>query len=294
MKISVIIPNYNGAQTLPLVLAALQTQSLPANEIIIVDDGSSDNSLEILSRYPEVTVLRQFNSGAPVARNKAIQAAKMELIVMIDNDIIPAPDFLRNHHATHEQHADSKTAVVGLTRWDLSLKLTPFMRWLENGAQFDYHRLAGKSEVDFQAFYTSNLSIKREFIAENLFDESFRLPGATAYEDTELGYRLCELGMKLYFNPAALAYHHEQKTLSQVAKRRFNEGQIAKLLYAKYPAISNYFRDDLKNLISPLLRSALGVPIVWLAKFFENRLYAGPIFWLALLRSYEQGKYAAR
>ncbi len=54
MKISVIIPNYNGASTLPLVLAALQTQSLPASEIIIVDDGSSDNSLEILKRGPKL------------------------------------------------------------------------------------------------------------------------------------------------------------------------------------------------------------------------------------------------
>lgn len=294
MKISVILPNYNGATTLPRVIPALQAQSLPASEIIVVDDGSTDNSLEILSRYPEVKVLRQFNSGAPAARNKAIQAATGELVVMIDNDIIPTTDFLRAHHATHEQHAGPKTAVVGLTRWDQSLKLTPFMRWLENGAQFDYQRLAGKSEVDFQAFYTSNLSIKREFIEKNLFDESFRLPGATAYEDTELGYRLSGLGMKLFFNPAALSYHHEQKTLSQVATRRFNEGRVAKLLYAKYPDIAHYFREDLKNLVSPLLRSSLGIPVVWLAKLLENRLYVGPIFWLALLRSYEQGKYAAR
>lgn len=293
MKISVVIPNYNGSTTLPLVLKGLQNQPQSADEIIIVDDGSTDNSLEILANYPEVKVISQSNSGAPVARNKGINAATGELVVLLDNDIIPSKDFLFEHLNWHKKYSDPKLAIVGLTLWDPSLELTPFMRWLGQGAQFDYQRLSGKTEVDFQAFYTSNLSIRRDFILENLFDESFKLAGATAFEDTELGFRLQKLGMKLVFNPQALAYHHEYKSFESMAKRNFNQGKISKLLYTKHPEIRAYFKENLKDLVSPLLCSPLGLPVVWLAKFLQNKVNVSPIFWLALLRYYEQGKHEA-
>lgn len=292
MKISVVIPNYNGEATLPKVLAALKSQSHRPDEVIVVDDGSTDSSLTVLKEFPEVRLVAQVNRGAPVARNRGVKEATGEVVIFLDNDIIPTPQFIAEH-AKIQQDLNPKLVVVGKTAWDPALRITPFMHWLEEGAQFDYRRMS-RGEVDFQSFYTSNLSLKRQFIADNPFDEKFNLSGATAYEDTELGFRLQKLGMRILYNQFALAYHHEIKDFDLVSKRRFNEGRLSRLLYAKHPEIAHYFKDSLKDLVSPIIRSPLGAVPVWLSQWGQTKINLGPIFWLALLRYYEQGKHAPR
>lgn len=294
MKVSVVIPNYNGTETLPLVWQGLSNQTRPADEIIFVDDGSTDNSSDILKGFDRAKVLTQKNSGAPIARNRGIREATGEIVIFIDNDIIPTSNFIAEHLKTHDKYLDEKTAVVGLTVWDPALKLTPFQKWLGEGMQFDYHRLSGKERADFLAFYTSNLSLHRKFLLENPFDEEFRLPGATAFEDTELGFRLEQAGMNLYFNPEALAYHHEEKTLSQVAERKFKEGQISHLLYEKHPEIARFNKEGIKKLTRPLFYSPLGDFAAWLARIFEQRVKIGPVFYVALMKRYIEGQDATR
>jgi len=291
MTISVVIPNFNGEATLPKILAALKSQSHRPDEVIVVDDGSTDGSLRQLQEFPEVKLIKQANQGAPVARNRGVKEAAGEVVIFLDNDIIPTPQFIAEH-AKLQAEASLKLVVVGKTIWDPAIKITPFMRWLEDGAQFDYRRME-RGQVDFQSFYTSNLSIKRQFILDHHFDEEFKLPGATAFEDTELGYRLQEQGMVIRYNPFALAYHHEVKDFDLVARRRFNEGRVSRMLYDKHPEIAGYFKDSLKSMIAPFILSPLGGILVWLARWGQDKINLGPIFWLALLRSYEEGKRAA-
>jgi glycosyltransferase involved in cell wall biosynthesis len=84
MKISVIIPSWNRADRLAAALDSVRAQSLVPHEIIVVDDGSTDNTRELLSRhYPEVRYLYQQNNGVSSARNTGIMAASGDWIALL-------------------------------------------------------------------------------------------------------------------------------------------------------------------------------------------------------------------
>ena len=71
-RVSVLIPVYNGAATIGRALASVFAQTLPAFEIVVVDDGSTDNTASVLAGYGDkICVVRQVNRGLPAARNAA-------------------------------------------------------------------------------------------------------------------------------------------------------------------------------------------------------------------------------
>ena len=87
MSISVIVPTYNRAELLPATLDAILAQTLPPDEIIVVDDGSRDASLTVLQRYaPRVRTIPIENSGELVARNTGLRAACGDLVAFCDSD----------------------------------------------------------------------------------------------------------------------------------------------------------------------------------------------------------------
>src|SRR5690242_9364638 len=85
-RISVVIPCYNGARFLDETIQSVLHQRYPATEIVVVDDGSTDRSLDILARYPDVRVLRQRNGGVAAARNTGLQYTTGEYVVFLDHD----------------------------------------------------------------------------------------------------------------------------------------------------------------------------------------------------------------
>jgi len=95
MTISVVIPTYNRASFLPATLDAVLAQTLPPDEIIVVDDGSEDETQEVLRSYaPQVRHLRIPNSGELVARNTGVRAASGNLVAFCDSDDLWRPGFL--------------------------------------------------------------------------------------------------------------------------------------------------------------------------------------------------------
>lgn len=87
MKISVVIPTCNRAHTLERALESVLAQTLPAAEVIVVDDGSEDETCALLQRtYPQVTVLQQNNRGVSHARNRGIRTARHDWIAFLDSD----------------------------------------------------------------------------------------------------------------------------------------------------------------------------------------------------------------
>ena len=97
--------------------------------------------------------------------------------------------------------------MLGYVTWSPEIKVTPFMRWLERGGpQFKYWTINNPQNVSWRHLYTANISFKRQFLLEDgFFDEDF--PNA-AYEDTELGYRLHQRGLRIVYNKRAVAYHY--------------------------------------------------------------------------------------
>jgi glycosyltransferase involved in cell wall biosynthesis len=216
--------------TLSICLRHLEQQTSQDFEVIVVDDGSTDATPQFLQQYVAATHLqlrfaRQPNAGPARARNVAVSLTQAPLCLFIGDDIFASPDFAATHLAFHHANPDERFAALGLTQWsETGQTVTPFMRWLDHGFQFDYVALQRGDTPDWRHFYTSNLSIKSDLLRLHPFDERF-----TAHdllEDGELGYRLQTLeDLRLVFLPAALAEHLHPTDFRKACRRAFAIGR---------------------------------------------------------------------
>lgn len=118
MKYSVIIPSYNKALSLMLTLTAFETQtySLDQFEVVVVDDGSTDDTLERLSRYRPpyklVPVNLEETAGRSAARNRGVEAASGDFLIFCDPDYLVTPDFVKTHDTYHQLHRNAVVSGV--------------------------------------------------------------------------------------------------------------------------------------------------------------------------------------
>lgn len=209
--LSVVLPTYRRPVLLDRCLTALAASDLDRFEVVAVDDGSGDQTPDVLAAHtgglPLTTLTQPGNAGPAAARNRAIEAARAPLLLFIDDDVVVTPTLLRAHLHLHHG-GDPLLAVLGRVDWHPDLTVTPFMRWLDrSGLQFAYDTWLREGPVDppYAAFYTANLSVPRELlVAAGGFDERFPSP---AYEDMELAFRLHARGMRMHYRPDALAFH---------------------------------------------------------------------------------------
>jgi len=313
MKISIVITTYNLEKIIEESVLSFINQSLPREEyeLIVVDDGSTDTTpsmLDNLSKTHNFTVIHQENSGVSHARNVGASHAAHEVILFSQGDICVDYNALKIHYNFHDAHPPKEYALVGYITWHHNLVITPFMRWLENGGpQFDFNRLTSGQKADYLAFYTPHVSLKRSlFIESGGFDESFVIhQGMTAYEDTELAWRLHKLGMKLFYDENAIAYHYHAKTLESVTKRRFYEGQMSKRLYDLHTTFSfagsltnksqgissnSLCSDKQKTFISSLIINTFTIkPLEFIAKYAQTRFSMPLLFKLVCRYYYNKG-----
>ena len=95
MKISVVIPTYNSSAFIQATLESIFQQTVSPYEILVLDDGSTDNTVSILNAYkPKITVVQQYNKGVASARNLLCELAHGELIAFLDHDDIWHPSYL--------------------------------------------------------------------------------------------------------------------------------------------------------------------------------------------------------
>jgi GT2 family glycosyltransferase len=224
-RLSIIIPTYNRKDVLRKTLEAYCSQSAPEEilEIFAVDDGSTDGTDSVVAQSNEgspipIRYIRQEHRGAAAARNLAIRAAGGDLLLFTDDDIVPSPTLVEEHSKWHQQNPDPSAAVLGFVPWHPDVHATPFMNWLmQDGPVFCLRECAKRRELGFEFFYTCNLSLKAEFLRNNgIFDEDFESYGC---EDLELGYRLTKKGLRLIYNPQAVAYHYKHMSFADACRR---------------------------------------------------------------------------
>ena len=118
-SISVVIPCYNGAAFLAETLGSIAGQTYPPLEVIVIDDGSMDDSAAIAGRFgPLVRVVRQANQGESVARNRGIDEAKGDWIALLDADDVWEPAKLERQMAVAlGSHAHSRASTQTCTCW---------------------------------------------------------------------------------------------------------------------------------------------------------------------------------
>src|SRR5215210_7479587 len=104
--VSVIIPCYNQAHFLGEAIESVLAQNHPRFEILVVDDGSTDDTSEVAARYPEVRCLRQENRGLAAARNAGLRSSEGEYVVFLDADDRLLPNALEAGLVCFEDHRE--------------------------------------------------------------------------------------------------------------------------------------------------------------------------------------------
>ncbi|WP_084508397.1 glycosyltransferase family A protein [Mesorhizobium sp. WSM3224] len=204
--VSALLTTHNRAHLLPRVLGGLQNQTLDqsAFEIVAIDDGSIDDTLEILAGWTNRLPLRIFHQGASglaTAKNLGIFAADTPLLVFLDDDDVLEPEALNAHLATHLANPEPAAAVLGYTCLHADAA-TPLMRHVtETGCQlFSYKGIHSGGIYTYAKFWGGRSSCKREFLLEHgVFNPIFRF----GHEDIELGWRLRPHGLHVIYEPAA-------------------------------------------------------------------------------------------
>ncbi len=253
MDFSVVIPTYNRSRILVKTLDALLhqepgDQDPPSYEIVVVDDGSTDETAnrvkDLQSRVGgQLIYFRQPNRKQGAARNLGAREAHGDFLVFLGDDTIPHPGFLSQHAAGRQKRGewrcDSRLVVIGHTLWAEHLSATRFMRYIgEQGWQFGFSLIADPENVPFNFFYSSNLSIGRRFFLESGgFDEDFQQYG---WEDIELSLRLRENGMQLVYEPGAVAWHDHPTSLRSFIERQKKVGFSAWKFYEKHPEMAGF------------------------------------------------------
>lgn len=275
MRFSIVIPTFNRSKKLRNCLTALFAQEYDKAEyeILVIDDGSQDDTQEALKRLAKKSAvpLRTFvqaNSGQGVARNRGIEEACGEIILFLGDDIAAAPDLLREHDRVHLRHPEENAAVLGFITWHPKLSISPLMRFMERGGaifgrfgghQFAYDLLIGKTKADARFFYTSNISLKRSLLLNFKFDPWFSGYG---WEDIELGYRLeKQADLALYYAPQAVAHHDHMMTEQDFVNRMKAIGQSSVRFHQKYPEF-NRIPSRRKALIFRILSSPASLALI--------------------------------
>jgi glycosyltransferase involved in cell wall biosynthesis len=209
VDLSVVIPTHNRARLLDRALEsfARQTADRSTFEVVVVDDGSADDTEATWRAYEDRFDTRYVPiqwAGLPSAKNAGIAAASGRLIAFADDDDLAGPDLVAEHIRVHADHPGKEVGALGYGTWDPSLPVTELMHYVTEVGQFlsSYKALRHGEVLDFHHFWGGRVSVKRELLVES---GGFN-PDSGGLEDIELAYRLSALGLRMVFTRRAVSY----------------------------------------------------------------------------------------
>ncbi len=224
MRITVVIPSYNRRTTLGRALRSVCEQSEPVEQIVVVDDGSTDASAAMVARdYPGVELIRQRNRGVSAARNRGIEAARGDWIALLDSDDAWLPHKIARVRAAAARHPGFALYHSDEIWIRDGRRVNPKRKHRKHGGWIFRHCLP------LCAISPSAAVIRRARLVElGGFDES--LP---ACEDYDLWLRLCSRYPVHYIDePLITKYggHDDQLSACYPAMDRFRVRALARLL----------------------------------------------------------------
>jgi glycosyltransferase involved in cell wall biosynthesis len=236
MKISVVIPTYNSAAFIGTTLESVLNQTLPAKEILVLDDGSTDDTVAILRTYePRIKVLQQKNQGVAAARNVLAREATRDLVAFLDHDDLWHPGYLEAQWQLFMKYPDVVAGFTGhvdfqgagIYQWNdepiddpIEAQLLPPLKFFER-----YSEATG-------LFGSMSFCCVPKHVLKEMGDEPFRISGA---DDCYLNMRLPLMGTVVYKPSLLVAYRFTQG--AQSGNRLKNKTLILKvfeLLHERY------------------------------------------------------------
>ena len=276
-----------------MVLDALgrQTATPERFEVIVVCDGCGDGTEQMCRdlkvRFP-LRVISQPQAGPASARNRALAEAAGEVIIFLDDDVVPAPELVEEHLSVHRD--DHRVVLIGPLLAPPDFDLEPWTRWEASMLVGQYRDIErGKWAATPRQFYTGNASVRREHVlAAGGFDATYHRA-----EDVELAYRLQRLNLVFKFSPAAKGWHYARRSLASwlsIARsygvadvKMYRDGRLMTL-----QAMAREFRWRRRRL-QQLARACVGRSVA-LRPVIAGTLFAARVAgWLSLRRQAEGG-----
>ena len=273
MKISIIIPNYNGrellAKNLPAVMAAASYSNNKISEVIVVDDCSEDTSYDFVKeKYPSIRLIKHtINRGFASAVNTGVRSAKGDLVCLLNSDVSPGRNFLEH---IISDFTDRDVFAVSLHEvrygWGIGQFKGGFVELAPGTEMETTHETFWASGGS--AVFSRELWIRVGGMDEILFSPFY-------WEDIDLSYRAQKRGYKVLWDPRGRVVHEHESTVKKI-----NAGYVAKvrqrnqlLFIWKNITSQTLFRRHLKGLFTRTLRHPgyIIIIVAAISKYFAVR-----------------------
>jgi O-antigen biosynthesis protein len=224
-RVSVVVCTHNGARTLSECLDGLEALAYPNFEVIVVSDGSTDATVEIVERHG-FRLIRRERVGLAGARNAGLEAADGEIVAYIDDDARPDPDWLTYIADSFRRGSWDAVGGPNLPPGDAG--------WMADAVASSpggpTHVLVSDREAEH--IPGCNMAFRKHALAQiGGFDPVFR----TAGDDVDICWRLRDRGLKLGFNPAAVVWHRRRGSLRAYWRQQRGYGEAEALVERKWP-----------------------------------------------------------
>jgi len=288
-SVSVIIPTYNGARKLPHAISSIASQTILPTELVIVVDGSTDNTLSVLERltshysYLNSKIIAQHNSGRASAKNRGICEASYDLLVFLDDDMEPVNTWLECHLKHHTDIIDSiASGSLVPPVYSHMTDLRCYQEWLHH----QWHPISQTTQARLSLPYihAGNFSAYKSTLSRL---GNFRT-GLLDCEDRLLALDAMESSVPLYLLDSAKCTHHDTHSTTfegmgiralQYERARQNLIRLSPG-YLRYPSLQPFRPKYTKAIIYHfcshlfLLRAADRGFFLFLPRLVRYRLYS--------------------
>jgi glycosyltransferase involved in cell wall biosynthesis len=277
--LAVVVCSLNGAAGVHRCLDALFMQTIQSRlEVVVVDDGSTDDTSEVASAHGTIVVRHPVNRGLAAARNSGLRAASAPIVAFLDDDCEPEPEWAEQLISGYgegvigvggpvlpnapnsfiagylKRHNPLRPLELNLTKSDkLSYRFYLYLKrlWADEEAY---------GQRDVYAFVGANMSFRRQAVIDaGWFDERFRFGG----EEGDLCHTLSRVfpSFRLVFKPEARVVHHFEPSLRDMLRRSRSYGVGSARLYRKWPSMRPTF-FPWPVLVLALLVSSVAFPLL--------------------------------
>ena len=225
-RASVVVCSFNGARWIAESLTALSAQEYPDYEVIVVDDGSTDDTAAIAGGFARVRLISTANGGLSRARNIGLAAATGEIVAYLDDDARPEPSWLT--HLARALVTDGHAAVGGPNLAPPGDGITADC--VANAPGGPTHVLLSDREAEH--IPGCNMAFRAGALRSvGGFDDTFRIAG----DDVDVCWRLQEAGNVIGFAPSAVVWHHCRSTVRRYLRQQYQYGRAEGMLERKWP-----------------------------------------------------------
>ncbi|GMV99490.1 MAG: hypothetical protein AMXMBFR84_06290 [Candidatus Hydrogenedentota bacterium] len=221
--VAIIIPAYNAGSTIAACIDACLNQSYPIDDVIVVDDGSTDDTADVSKSFP-VTYIYQENGGPAAARNHGSRIADSDIIAFTDSDCIPETDWIEHLVSGFGE------GVVGVGGTYTIANPESVLAGLIQ-AEIEYRHALFETEVDFLGSFNVAY-LKSAYDLAGGFDETFKKASG---EDNDLAYRLQDNGGILRFIKEARVAHHHPDKMWNYLRTQARHGFWRVKIYVNHP-----------------------------------------------------------